>query len=155
MKKNILFFAVILLFGCNSNSDKAKENPEVQNQVKQPETVDSSSLCYILENAKDTVSLKMTIENNQVSGNLLYYYFEKDRNAGTIKGKMKSDTLFATYTFMSEGIKAKRDVVFLKKGNHLLEGYANLNPNTGKPDFTDHSAIKFDDKFALSKSDCQ
>ena len=153
--KNIFLFVVILLFGCNGNSDKTTKNPEGQSQVKQPLTEDSSIVCYILENEKDTVSLKMMVDKNQVSGDLLIHYFEKDRNAGTIKGEMKGDTLFATYTFMSEGIKSNRDVVFLKKDDELMQGYAGINPAKGEPDFTDHSAIKFDHKFVLKKSDCQ
>jgi hypothetical protein len=43
----------------------------------------------------------------------------------------------------------------LKKGDELVEGYANINSATGEPDFTNHTAIKFDDKFVLEKTDCQ
>jgi hypothetical protein len=90
-----------------------------------------------------------------VSGDLLYHYFEKDRNSGTINGEVKGDTIFVTYTFISEGIESKREVVFLKKGDELIEGYAAINPATGEPDLSDHSAIKFDEKFVLKKSDCK
>lgn len=159
MKKNILLVAalnaVIILFGCNDNSDKTEKNTATKNEAKEPEIAESSTSCYILENGKDTVSLKMIIDKDQVSGILLYHYFEKDRNRGYIKGKMKGDTIFANYTFMSEGIESKRDVVFLKKGDELMEGYAKINSVTGEPDFTDHSAIKFDEKFVLKKSDCK
>ena len=155
MKKNIFLLGVIFLFGCNGNSETTEKNPEAQNTAKQSLTDDTSVACYILENEKDTVSLKMIIDKNQVSGDLLIHYFEKDRNAGTIKGEMKGDTLFATYTFMSEGMKSNRDVVFLKKDDEIMQGYAGINPATGEPDITDHSAIKFDDKFVLKKSDCQ
>lgn len=159
MKKNILlvgaFTALIFLFGCNGNTDKAVENPLQQHEAKEPQVAAPTASCYILANGKDTVSLKMMIDNNQVSGDLLYHYFEKDRNTGTIKGEMKGDTLFATYTFMSEGKESKRDVAFLKKGDELIEGYGNINSTTGEPDLTDHSTIKFDHKFVLKKSDCQ
>lgn len=159
MKKNFFligaFNALIILFGCNSNSDKTKENTSTQNKSKQPEVAAPTASCYILENKKDTVSLKIIIDKNKVSGDLLYQYSEKDRNTGTIQGEMKGDTLFATYTFMSEGKESKRDVVFIKNGDELMEGYAIINSTTGEPDFTNHSEIKFDDKFILKKSDCQ
>lgn len=159
MKKNIMLFAtmnaVIILFGCNGNSDKTGKNYASQNEAMEPEVAAKSASCYILENLKDTILLKMIIDKNQVSGDLLYHYFEKDRNTGTIEGEMKGDTLFATYTFMSEGKESKREVVFLKKGDELMEGYADINPATGEPDFSNHSAIKFDEKFILQKSDCQ
>jgi hypothetical protein len=85
----------------------------------------------------------------------MYHYFEKDRNTGTLKGQMNGDTLFATYTFMSEGKESVRNVAFLKTENEMKEGYGNLNPASGEPDFTDKSAIKFDNKFVLKKTNCQ
>jgi hypothetical protein len=143
----MLFF----LFGCNSSSNKT------ENETKQtePQIAAASTSCYVLANSKDTVSLKITIDKNHVSGDLLYHYFEKDRNSGTINGEVKGDTIFVTYTFISEGIESKREVVFLKKGDELIEGYAAINPATGEPDLSDHSAIKFDEKFVLKKSDCK
>jgi len=157
MKKSIMLLTslniVIVLFGCNVNSDKTGESLVKQNKEK--EVAPNSTECYVLENSKDTVSLKMVIANNMVSGDLLYQYFEKDRNTGIIAGEMKGDTIFASYTFMSEGIESKREVVFLKKGNELIEGYAGINPATGEPDFSNHSAIKFDEKLVLQKAECQ
>lgn len=159
MKRNIILCAtlnaVIILSGCNGNSDKTEKNPVAPDEANVPEIAAQSTSCYILENGKDTVSLKMTIDKNQISGDLLYHYYEKDRNTGTIAGEMKGDTLFATYTFMSEGKESNREIVFLKKGDELMEGYADINPATGEPDFNNHSAIKFDEKFILQKSDCQ
>jgi hypothetical protein len=154
MKKPILFVSLnilFILFGCNSSSNKT------ENETKQtePQIAAASTSCYVLENRKDTVSLKITIDKNHVSGDLLYHYFEKDRNTGTINGEIKGDTIFATYTFMSEGIESKRGVVFLTKGDDLIEGYAAIDPTTGEPNLSDHSAIKFDGKFILKKSDCK
>jgi hypothetical protein len=37
----------------------------------------------------------------------------------------------------------------------MKEGYGNLNPASGEPDFTDKSAIKFDNKLVLKKTNCQ
>jgi hypothetical protein len=39
-----------------------------------------------------------------VVGNLCYRFFEKDKNDGTVIGKLQGDTLIADYTFMSEGV---------------------------------------------------
>jgi hypothetical protein len=116
MKKIIVLIAamnvVIILFGCNSNSKETKKNSATQDEAKEPEVAASSIACYLLEKAKDTVSLKIKINKNHVTGDLLYHYFEKDRNTGTIEGEMKGDTLFAKYTFMSEGKESKREVFF-------------------------------------------
>lgn len=159
MKKRIMLLTsmnfVITLFGCNGNSDKTEDSLVKRSKENIQEVASNSTECYILENSKDTVSLKMEITNKLVSGDLLYQYFEKDRNNGTIAGKMKGDTIFATYTFISEGIESKREVVFLKKGNELIEGYTRINNAVGEPDFSNHSTIKFDEKLVLQKTDCQ
>jgi hypothetical protein len=154
MKKPIVFVSLnilFVLFGCNGGSN------QTENEMKQNESqvAAESTSCYVLENPKDTVSLQITVDKNHVSGDLIYHYYEKDRNIGTIEGEMKGDTIFATYTFMSEGKESKRDVAFLKKGDELSEGYAAINSATGQPDFSDHSAIKFDEKFILKKLDCE
>jgi hypothetical protein len=154
MKKPILFVSLnilFILFGCNSSSN----NTENETKQNEPQVAAEATSCYVLANSKDTVSLKITIDKNHVSGDLLYHYFEKDRNTGTINGEVKGDTIFATYTFISEGIESKRGVVFLKKEDELIEGYAAMDPATGEPDLSDHSAIKFDEKFVLKKSDCE
>jgi hypothetical protein len=142
----------MLLFACNNNSET---KPVPQAETSDAQINEQQTLCYVLQNEKDTVSLQMTVDKNHVSGDLLYHYFEKDRNSGTIEGEMKGDTIFAAYTFMSEGKESKRDVVFLKKGDKLMEGYADINPATGEPDFSDYSMIKFDEKFILKKIDCK
>lgn len=64
---------------------------------------------------KDSIFLQLHIDNNIVNGDLEYKRFEKDRNKGTIKGMFRGDTLFADYTFMSEGVMSVREVMFLKK----------------------------------------
>ena len=119
-----VFNALIILPGCNGNPEKTGKNPSIQNVAKQASVAEPTTDCYLLVNTKDTVSLKIITDKNKVSGDLLYHYFEKDRNTGTIKGEMIGDTLFGTYTFMSEGKESKREVVFLKKGDELREGYA-------------------------------
>ena len=145
-----------ILFSCNGKSSSQEKANVEEYELKEPSSVDAAStICYSLKNGKDTVLMKLNIDNGQVSGDLTYHYFEKDRNSGTLKGQMNGDTLFAAYNFMSEGRESTRQIVFLKKGDEMTEGYGNLNPTTGEPDFTDKSAIKFDDKFVLKKTDCQ
>ncbi|MEO6844003.1 MAG: hypothetical protein ABI184_02455, partial [Ginsengibacter sp.] len=124
-------------------------------ELKEPSADTNSITCYGLNNGKDTVLMKIKIDEGQVSGDLMYHYFEKDKNTGTLKGKMIGDTLLGTYTFMSEGKESVRPVVFLKNGNEMIEGYGKLDSTTGEPDLADRSAIKFDNKFILKQTDCQ
>ncbi|MEO6916512.1 MAG: hypothetical protein ABI151_13535 [Chitinophagaceae bacterium] len=164
--KNIKFLAAItsaaFLFSCNGGSSGQKEtestpqhggNPAANHE--QASTINLPATCYALDTGKDKIVMQIAINNNTVTGNLLYKYSGKDRNSGTIQGEMHGDTLLATYTFMSEGKESKRDVAFLKKGDEIVEGYGKVDPATGAPDLTDKSVIKFDNTFILKKTDCK
>jgi hypothetical protein len=155
-KISVVIILTAMLFSCNGNSTSQEKAVSEEHELMASLPVDTNStICYALENGKDTVLMKLKIGNGEVSGDLMYHYFEKDRNTGTLKGQMNGDTLFATYTFMSEGKESVRNVAFLKTENEMKEGYGNLNPTTGEPDFTDKSAIKFDNKLVLKKTNCQ
>ncbi len=96
-----------------------------------------------------------TQTGNLVTGELVYDYFEKDKNTGTIKGEMKGDTLFAEYMFMSEGINSVREVAFLKKGDSWIEGYGDVEEQTGKIVFKNKAALKFEINITLKKNRLQ
>lgn len=97
---------------------------------------------------KDTILMNLTMKGNQMlSGKLIYNFYEKDKNEGTLIGELKGDTLLADYTFMSEGISFVRQVVFLKKGNTYIEGYGDvIEEASGKVAFKDRKQLKFDGK---------
>ncbi len=152
MKK--LIFSTIALIGLIS-CEKKPIVVDTSAVTKDPdETVIEN--CYIGILKKDTVSMKLDLKGSKVSGDLIYNHFEKDKNTGKLEGVMKGDTLIANYIFMSEGISSIRQVVFLRNGNTLTEGYgAVANTNDGKVVFKDLSNVKFDTKTVLSKVDCK
>jgi hypothetical protein len=156
MKTNIYMLyaavAVILLLSCNSNTTQS--GTAQKNEVIKSVTVTEPAACYAMMKDKDKVLLHITITENKVTGDLVYSFFEKDKNTGTINGEMKGDTLFAEYTFMSEGKESNRLVVFLKNGSEFREGYGKINITTGLPDFSDKAAIKFEDNVVLKKTAC-
>jgi len=110
--------------------------------------------CYAYNVKKDTAFLKINTANGIVAGNLEYQLFEKDRNKGIIKGRMIGDTLFADYTFSSEGQSSVREIVMIKKGNDLIEGFGNVEENDGKTKFTDRSKLKFKKGLVFKKVNC-
>lgn len=147
--KKILFVTVVntvLLFSCTSKKEKTTQHEEV--------TVHESEACYAYMSGRDTVQLRISLNDHKVIGDLVYNYYGKDKNTGIITGEIKGDTLFGNYEFQSEGITSKRSVVFLVKGNQLIEGYGDVDPATGNPDLKNKSAIKFDSKLVLQKTDC-
>lgn len=100
---------------------------------------------------KDSILMNLTMKGNQIlAGKLIYNFYEKDKNEGTLIGELKGDTLLADYTFMSEGISSVRQVVFLKKGNTYIEGYGDVvEEASGKVVFKDRKQLQFDGKSIL------
>jgi hypothetical protein len=137
--------------------NKKKEGVSVpQLKVEAPvETV--AKQCYQAIIEKDTITLTATINSvNQFEGELDYSYYQKDKSFGTVLGNVKGDTIFADYTFQSEGKTSIRELVFLKKGpNSLVEGYGEVLELNGKMVFKDKSNIKFDGNVVYNQVDCK
>lgn len=157
MKNNIYIsyaaFAGILLLSCNENAKQSTTVPEVE--PAKAVTITEPASCYAMIKNKDTVLLHITITNNKVNGDLIYNFFEKDKNTGTVIGAIKGDTIFADYKFMSEGKESVRQVAFLKTGEELREGYGTVDESNGQPDFSEKASIRFDGNVVLKKTDCK
>lgn len=159
MRKIIL--AGILLAGIlvSCKKEEVKTEPESAASTETVAPVEEAIVteCYQGILKKDTFNLSVDTKGTEVpSGKLTYKFFEKDQNDGTIKGTMSGDTLFAAYTFTSEGQTSVREVVFLKKGNIFIEGYGDVNDdNKGKVTFKDRKKLFFDSKTVLMKVDCK
>ncbi len=159
MKKSILFFAVIatITFSSCKNETK-KEDSKVR--VSEKADIMESDLnspeiaCYLYVSKKDTVLLQMEKMNDEVAGTLSYNYLEKDNNDGTFEGKLVGDTLFANYTFDSEGSVSVRELIFIKKGNKLVEGYGEVEEVNGEIKFKKHTKFTFNDAMPLEEIDC-
>ncbi|MCJ8163401.1 hypothetical protein MKJ04_01005 [Pontibacter sp. E15-1] len=125
-----------LLAGCQPSADKQP--------VAEETTHSSVTSCYQYLQGNDTVSLRLVQTGLLVTGDLTYNLFEKDKNRGTIKGAFAGDTLFADYTFQSEGMESVREVAFLKQNSALAEGYGEIKEIDGKMRFTDKSQLSFE-----------
>ena len=155
MKKTILTTAILIALFISCKKENNQElTPTETDATVATETI--SQECYLGINNKDTIVLSYNIKGNQITqGKLSFNYFEKDRNEGTIAGGIKGDTLFADYTFMSEGMVSVRQVAFLKRDGNLIEGYGDIIDNNGKVSFKSTKDLKFEGKPQLSKVDCK
>jgi hypothetical protein len=156
MKKVILLGVVYMTVFVSCKKEKeTEETPIAPEEIVVEETV--SEECYSTIIKKDTISMSLNVKGNLIaSGKLSYKFFEKDKNEGTLVGEIKGDTLFAEYTFMSEGVSSIREVAFLKKGNTYVEGYGDVvDDNKGKVTFKDAKQLKFEGNIVLSKVDCK
>ena len=147
-KIRVLILALVsVLVSCNKQ--KGTDVTPEKNDIEEP----ISEQFYSGNIKKDTILMNLTMKGNQIlSGKLIYNFYEKDKNEGTLIGELKGDTLLADYTFMSEGISSVRQVVFLKKGHTYIEGYGDVVEDaSGKVIFKDRKQLKFDGKIILSR----
>jgi hypothetical protein len=149
MKRIVLILALSCIFISCKKEEKVLKVPVKVETVSQE--------CYKGILKKDTVAMYLKLKGNQVTdGQLQYCLFEKDKNDGTLAGEIKGDTLFAVYTFQSEGKTSKREVAFLKKGQTYTEGFGEtiVDPD-GNPIFKNPRQLKFDGNMILAKTNCQ
>lgn len=148
--KNTSIIALSLAIFASCNTEKKQEST-TKTEVKTTPT----ETCYQHTKDSSTIKLDVIINDNMVTGNLLYDYYQKDKNQGTIKGQLKSDTLFADYTFISEGVESVREVVFIKTANGWVEGYGEIDDKNGKVTFKNRNKITFDNNVTLKETTCQ
>jgi len=163
MKPLILIpaFLTIVVASC-TNENKSKQAGDSAEVIAVDTTFTathpkkSSSDCYVYIKNRDTASLKINIDGEELTGELDYKLFEKDSNKGKIAGEMKGDTIIAEYTFDSEGMRSVREVVFVKKDDgNLYEGTGEVMEKGGKMVFKDRSALKFNPTMVFTKADCK
>nr|WP_121269250.1 hypothetical protein [Pedobacter schmidteae] len=116
----------------------------------------SSSDCYVYIKNRDTASLKIKMEGEELTGELNYKLFEKDGNTGKIAGEMRGDTIIAEYTFDSEGLRSVREVVFVKKADgNIYEGSGEMMDKGGKMVFKNPSTLKFGPTMVFIPTSCK
>jgi len=120
--KLVLFGCLVFLCLTQSCNNKDSDPSTSESQTKKVKK-DASINCYGFLSANDTIILKLVHVGESITGTLVYKLHEKDKNLGTIQGNMRGSVLVADYTFMSEGVKSVREVVFKKVNNSYQEGY--------------------------------
>ncbi len=165
----VLILAITLLFACREKTAVSGENVDEQTSQQidtseqlinktavEPETtMATGKTCYQYIKGKDNAKLSLKIDGKMASGDLAYSWFQKDKNTGTIAGKMYGDTLVANYIFTSEGTRSVREVVFLKKGDKLLEGIGEVTLDGDKTLFMDRSRLTFGESVVFIKVACK
>ena len=151
----ILGVAALLMASCQGGTTK-KTQAKIDSTIITNATASPDSIrCYQYIKNRDTATLSLKTKDNTISGTLGYNLYEKDKNAGTIAGIVKGDTIIANYTFQSEGKTSIREVAFLKKGDQLVEGFGDVQEVKGGTKFKDLSKLKFDGSMTFGKIDCK
>ena len=143
----LLTIFAISIFSC-TDTPQEKEPGDTR-------TANQTVRCFSYTSNKDSITMNIYINNNAVTGELVYDIHEKDRNTGTIRGTINGDTLLAQYTFMSEGTSSVRDVAFLKKRNQWVEGFGEMEESNGRMSFKDIDSLQFNSNIVLTEVPCK
>lgn len=155
MKIKIILLALvsIVFYSCKKTEEvKVTEEITTEPPIVQ---VTTAKECYEYIKAKDTIKASFTVISKNVTGDLMYKLFQKDKNYGTIAGTVSGDTLYANYTFMSEGVESVRQIVFLRKNKTLVEGYGEITEIKNKIVFKDTKKLDFTKSFVLNEIPCK
>jgi hypothetical protein len=151
IKKPIVPFILLsLVISCNEAENETGNADSTAGGEKKI----SSTNCYIYSTKNDTVSLKVIRDGENVTGTLIYNFWERDKNTGSIKGKMKDNVLIADYTFMSEGMQSVRQVAFKLEGKNFMEGYGDVLLNDSA-NFQNVNSLEFMPATKLTETDCK
>ena len=151
MKKYLAAFLIIA--ACNTNkssNEKTTDATSVQKNI----TPASRSGCYVMQHNKDHAAMQLLVKDTVITGTLSYSLFEKDKNNGTLQGKINDSLLIADYTFQAEGMTSVREVVFKIKGDVLYEGYGAVIEKENKISFKNSKELEFQ-IFGFVKGDCE
>lgn len=154
MKSDIALVLVVLCSFFSCKKENVQESSKVDGVPSDQSVITE---CYQSVVNKDTIALRLSKSvNHQISGNLTYKFFQKDKNIGTLTGDIIGDTLVADYTFISEGVSSMREVVFIKKGNTYVEGFGEIIDNSeGRTSYKNRNQLKFDGSIIITKVDCE
>lgn len=153
--RSFLILSLVITCIVSSCDKNRKVNPENEIQkfteMKHLERIE----CYGFLKERDTIYLALHIKNDTIiKGDLSYSLFEKDSQKGSLIGKLKGDSLFANYSFTSEGKESEREVFFLRTGNGFMEGTTKTIQKHNKMVFTNN---EFDilTEYPLIRMDCR
>jgi hypothetical protein len=145
---------MLAIISCNKKAE-SPEAPAAAEAPAAPAPANGKS-CYEYVKHRDTVSLALVMNANNANGEMIYNLEGKDKNTGTLSGIFIGDTLYADYSFKSEGTNSVRETVFLRTGDVLTEGHGEMEEKNNKMCFRNPKKVVFDASgIVLSKTDCR
>ena len=155
MKNKFILLVVVSLtiFACKKE-EKQQATDEIKSEIPQ-EVAAAVKECYEYVQGKDTIKGTFLIQENAVSGDLIYKLYQKDKNTGKLTGTINGDTLLADYLFISEGMTSVRQIVFLRKNKTLVEGFGEIEEVENKMVIKDRKKLNFTSKIVLNEIPCE
>ena len=112
------------------------------------------TFCYQLNEKGEHASCQFfTAANGEFTGYYTWFIEGKDGTQGVLKGKnFNSDTLYIDHSYIQEGIVAAEELIFLKKGDNLVQLVSETYDKSGKMVLKDRKKLKAGN--TLTKVDC-
>lgn len=148
----ILVLSVFAIVSCKG----PKEDSPIDAHFS-PDSVAKADIledCFQFVSGKDTIRLRIQPDEFNVTGELAYLFFEKDKSWGSITGTLKDSLLIAEYNFLSEGDSSKRQVVFKRFEEGWREGYGEIEEVDGIGVFENIDSLDFSHEVNLVPIPC-
>lgn len=129
MRIILVLFISISFLACQNNTTTQKEatnNSSNIEMVTEPEeTMLTTTYCFVAAFAPDsdypdTLSVRLIIIGDEVTGKYDWIAAGKDTARGTLTGRIKNGIITAIYDYVIEGSNQKEEMIFKMEVNQLL-----------------------------------
>ncbi len=153
----VICMSVVGFAACNNQPAATAEANKPAEAAKPADAAKADSkMCFMKAEKKDTTTVSLTIDGDEVTGEMVWNPYQKDGATGKLSGKKNAvGELELVYDYMIEGsnqsetkvMKIENDELLIKKGE-LVDA-----KNDGHMTFKDVTKAKFSEK--LSKTACK
>jgi hypothetical protein len=155
-----LLILILFIYACNNSNNAVsitdgEVHANANDTINRYATLTNINGCYEMVMNRDTALLELSMAGNNITGNLVYKFFEKDKNEGQLTGEIKDSLIYADYTFQSEGATSVREIIFKIYGNNLIPAYGELEEDNGKIIFRDHNQLQYLNHNPFIKIECK
>lgn len=146
-----LSLAFFLLIACNRSQVSNQTSEAIlEDSILKPESK-NEILCFQRVYNRDTSTIRLVINDNQVEGEFLHVPFEKDARKGTILGEKQDKFIKGMWSYMQEGKMDSLEIEFKLDNDDLLQKDYSIDASTGKQVLKDTSRFSI----LFTRIDCE
>lgn len=157
MKKLLLIVLLgIMVVSCRDTAGRgfinSRPGPDKKKGIEDPKKEMVSPGCYVFHDNESRITLEILTAGKTITGNLIFKISGKDVNAGTFTAELRNNVMLGNYIFNAEGEVSARQIAFKVNGDHLLEGFGELNSEGTA--FKDTSKLHYNSEMPFVKTKC-
>ena len=158
MRVFLVLTVCFVINACGNDSEQPKAIPELKEKerekIDQSYSYQNNSGCYWNITGRDTIAAWLAQTENTITGKLSFDNYQKDGSSGPVHGTVHGNVIKLWYDFESEGTKSVMEIWFEGRDNELIRGTGPLAVRKDTSYFSDTAAVRFDEKQALQKTEC-